>query len=430
MVLPAFLQHATARLGLTHPAQAKAEKKPSGFGGAAAEALRDSAFRYFWGSIALTQLANQMRVMVIAWLVLDMTNSQLWVGLVNGLPGIAIAVLGLLGGVLVDRSHPKEVLLGVRFTMATAAFLTAFLVTAGIIHVWHLLALTFVAYGVNGMDAVASQVGVRNLVSRERLLSALSLTRVANNISQIVGPALGGVVMAWLGPSPALWILVAAFALALAALLRFPGGKPNPNSKNTSVARDLIMGFRYVGRTQHVRWLLILGGICILPASFHPLMPSHIRDTLHLGPDSLGLIIGIYGAGGLIGSVVLSVRKDVSRKGFAMVWSALVWSLCLAGLAFSRSFYLSAACMFVIGIMWSVWMNNLNTLLQTTVPTDMQGRVVAINKIFSQGGMTWLVGGLLAAAIGPKATFLLAAAVFVWLHLTAYWRTPELRRAD
>ena len=113
-----------------------------------------------------------------------------------------------------------------------------------------------------------------------------------------------------------------------------------------------------------------------------------------------------------------------------MVWSALVWSLALAGLAFSHSFYLSAGCMFVIGVMWSVWMNNLNTLLQTTVPTEMHGRVISINKIFSQGGMAWLVGGLLATALGPAATFLLAAGVFTLLHLLAYWQTPELRQAD
>jgi predicted MFS family arabinose efflux permease len=87
-------------------------------------------------------------------------------------------------------------------------------------------------------------------------------------------------------------------------------------------------------------------------------------------------------------------------------------------------------CLFVIGVMWSVWMNNLNTLLQTTVPRDMQGRIISINKIVSQGGMAWLLGGILGSALGLTATFLLAGVVFIALHLLAYWRTPELRQAD
>lgn len=399
-------------------------------GATASAALSISAFRYLWGSTGALNLGNQMRQMVIAWLVLDMTNSQMWVGLVNGLPGIAVAGLSLAGGVLVDRSNPKAVLLQVRLTQAAAVFVIAFLVASGVAEPWHLLLLTFVASGVHGMDTVASQVSVSSLVSRERLLNALALMRAANNVCQIVGPALGGVVMAWLGAPVALWVIVGAFGVAVIATTRLSSGIPRQGGKPDSALLELVEGFRYSGRTQHVRWLLILGGICILPAAFHPLLPIHVRDTLHSGPDTLGFIIGIYGAGGLIGSVTLALRRDVSRKGLAMVWSALIWCLALVGLAFSHSFYLSASCMFVIGVMWSVWMNNLNTLLQTTVPRQMQGRVISINKIFSQGGMTWLVGGLLAAALGPTATLLLAAGVFTLVHLMAYSRTPELRQAD
>lgn len=426
----------TAQRPAESTANPTAESKPltiprrSTPGAAALETLAIPAFRYFWGSYALSHLATQMRVMIIAWLVLDLTNSQMWVGLVNGLPGVAIAVLSLAGGVLVDRTNPKTLLVRVRLTMAAAAFLTAFLVTAGVVQVWHVLVLTFLAYGVNGIDTVASQVGISSLVGRERLFNALSLARAANNIAQIVGPALGGVIMAWLNVSAALWVLVAAFGLALLALTRVPWTAPAQGRKRSSALQDLRAGFRYAARTQHVRWLLILGGVCILPAAFHPLMPAHVRDTLHAGPGTLGLIIGTYGAGGLIGSVALALRRDVSRKGLAMAVSALVWSMALVGLAFSHSVYVSAGCMFIIGVMWSVWMNSLNTMLQTTVPSEMHGRVISINKIFSQGGMAWLVGGLLASAIGPTATFLLAAAVFILLHILAYSRTRELRQAD
>jgi MFS family permease len=422
-VLGTLLQQTTARLrrkALTLPRPQLA----------AADILRIPAFRYFWASFGLTNLANQMRMMIVAWLVLDLTNSQLWVGLVNGLPGIAIAAFSLAGGVMVDRASPKALLVRVRLTVAVASFLMAFLVTAGVIQVWHLLLLTLLASGVNGIDIVASQVCFRSLVSRDRMLNAMALLRMASNLGNIVGPALGGVLLAWVGAPAALWALVVVFGLALVALSQFPRDTVAKREMKTSALRDLREGFHYAGRTQHVRWLLILGGILILPASFIPLMPSHVRDTLHAGPEALGFLMGIYGAGGLLGSVLLALRKDVSRKGLAMTAAALVWSIALAGLAFSHSFYLSAACLFLIGVLWSVWMNNMNTLLQTTVPMEKQGRVVSINKILSQGGMTWLVGGMLGAALGQAGTFLLAGGVFAVLSLVAYWRTPELRQPD
>jgi MFS family permease len=397
---------------------------------AAAETLRMPTFRYFWGGYSLANLANQMRMMIIAWLVLDLTNSQLWVGLVNGLPAFAIAAFALAGGVLVDRSGPRRTLWRVRLTMAVTAFLTAFLVTTGDVNVWHLLVLTLLASGVNGMDVVASQISLMNLVGKERLLNALSLTRVANNVAQIVGPSLGGVLFAWFGAPAALWTLFIAFSLALATLAWFPADRQRQNGQAVSLWSQLGEGFRYAGGTQHVRWLLILGGIAVLPASFFPLMPGHVRDTLNGGPEILGYLIGSFGVGGLLGSVLLAARRDVSRKGLALAAAAIVWSIALAGLAFSHSFYLSMGCLFVIGVMWSVWMNNLNTLLQTTVPRDMQGRIISINKIVSQGGMAWLLGGILGAALGLTATFLLAGVVFIALHLLAYWRTPELRQAD
>lgn len=397
---------------------------------AAADTLRIPAFRYFWGGYSLTHLANQMRTIIIAWLVLDLTNSQLWVGLVNGLPAIAIAAFALTGGLLVDRSGPKRTLVRVRLTMAVTAFLMAFLVTIGKANVWHLLVLTLLASGVNGMDIVASQISLMRLVGKERMLNALSLTRVANNVGQIVGPTAGGVVFAWFGGPAALWVLAIAFSLALLALNWFPEDRIYRNMPAVSLWRQLGEGFRYAGGTQHVRWLLILGGIAIFPASFFPLLPGHARDTLNGGPEVLGFLIGGFGIGGLIGSVLLAARRDVSRKGLAMVVAALVWSFALAVLAFSSSFYLSLGCLFVIGVMWSVWMNNLNTLLQTTVPQAMQGRVISINKIVSQGGMAWLIGGLSGAALGLTTTFLLAGALFVTLHILAYWRTPELRQAD
>ena len=126
------------------------------------------------------------------------------------------------------------------------------------------------------------------------------------------------------GTPVALWVLAVAFSLALIALAWFPKDPPRQSDIAVSLWAHFGEGFRYAGSTQHVRWLLILGGIVILPASFFPLMPGHARDTLNGGPEVLGFLIGAFGVGGLLGSALLALLRDVSRKGLAMTVAALI----------------------------------------------------------------------------------------------------------
>ena len=201
---------------------------------AAVDTLRIAAFRHLWGSHGLANLANQMRFLVIAWLVLDMTDSQLWVGLANGLPAIAVAAFSLGGGVLVDRISPKAVLFRVRLTMAIASLLTAFLVSAGMIQLWHILLLTLLMGGVNAIEIVAARVCLSAVVSKEQLLNALSLTTMVRNLAVILGPSLAGILLARGGPASALWLLTAVFVLTVFALWKLkkcPAIARNPQAE-------------------------------------------------------------------------------------------------------------------------------------------------------------------------------------------------------
>ena len=120
-------------------------------------------------------------------------------------------------------------------------------------------------------------------------------------------------------------------------------------------------------------------------------------------------------------------QKDVRRKGLALLLMSLVWAAGVLGLGLSHNIYFSAGCLFIIGLALSIWLNNLHTLLLTTVEGAMQGRVFSLNKIMMQMPMAWLIGGLLAEGLGYFGTLLLGSGLFVVLHLAAYWRTPELR---
>ena len=140
--------------------------------------------------------------------------------------------------------------------------------------------------------------------------------------------------------------------------------------------------------------------------------------------------MGAYGGGGLIGSATLVLLGNIRRKGLVLTGVAFIWGLALVGLGFSREFYLSLGCLIIIGLALSIWLNNLYTLLQTTVEPQMRGRVISLNKVLMQQPMFWLVGGIVASVLGHLGTLLLGGGVLVLLHLIAYWRTPELRQVD
>lgn len=392
----------------------------------AVDTLSVPAFRKLWSSNNLFQLGNHTRLMVFAWLTLELTDSQLWVGLVNGLPAIAIAFLSLWGGVLVDRSSPHLALLRSRFTIALGALVTAFLASAGMLQVWHLLALSFIMGGISGMDFVAYRVMLAETVGKERVLHASTLSSIAMNLANVVGPSIGGILLAQLGNTAALWAVAIPFCLAYLVIARMPKGKVQ-RSSDSSPLQDLVAGMRYTWHTPHVRWLIILGSAAVLAAAFFPLVPSHVRGTLHGGPESLGFLMGAFGAGGLVGAVILMTQKDVRRKGLALVLMSLIWCLGVLGLGVSQNIFFSAGCLFIIGISLSIWLTNLNTLLLTTVDTLMQGRVISLNRVLMQLPLAWLLGGLLAEILGYFGTLALGGGLFLALHVVAYWSTPKLR---
>ncbi|MFQ6026759.1 MAG: MFS transporter [Dehalococcoidia bacterium] len=391
------------------------------------EPLSIPIFRSLWTGHSLAQLANYTRMMVLAWLTLQVTDSQVWVGLVNGLPALALAFFSLWGGVMSDRSSPRAILLRARLTMALGAMVTAFLASVGVLQVWHILSLSFMIGGIAGMDMISFRVMMGKAVTKDRLLSASALSNLSMNLANILGPSVGGILLAYSGPAVALWIVAGVYVLALLTVQKLP--KESVATKNTAPpVQDLVEGLRYTCRTPHVRWIIILGTAAVLAASFFPLVPGHVRDTLELGPEGLGFLMGAFGAGGLTGAMILMTQHDPRHKGLILVLMSLVWAAGVLGLGVSHNLYFSAGCLFVIGVALSIWVSNLNTLLQTTVETAMQGRVFSLNKIMMQMPMAWLLGGLLAEVLGFRGTLVIGVGVFVALHLVAYCRTQELRR--
>ena len=190
---------------------------------AALDVLRLEEFRYFWLANAGADLGVELRFLAASWLVLDLTDSALWVGLVGGIRAVPIVVLGLLGGAATDRLDRRTILLVTRSVMAMLGFLTGYLITSGRIEPWHLLLISMSAGTTLAFSGPAWRTMLVDLVGRDRALTANSIVMGVADVGSIVGPAVGGYVIASFGVEWVYYVSGAVFFGSVALMYRVQG---------------------------------------------------------------------------------------------------------------------------------------------------------------------------------------------------------------
>ena len=322
--------------------------------------------------------------MAIAWLVLELTDSKLLMGVTNSLSALPIIILSLFGGVISDRFDRRTILIRSRIALMGLSFLTAFLITAQVVELWHILLLVVLAGGVVAFDWPTAQTIVYDAVGRERLLNAVSLNSIASNLAGIVGPSVAGILIAVSGVDAVLYCLGGAYLVAIVGLRFVRLKTPARQNRRASTLRDLSEGLTYVQRTPHILWLLFLGCLVIFVGVYYMMVPVYAMEVLDEGAKGMGFLMGAYGAGGLIASASLAIMGNVKHQARIVVLASVIYGLVMLVFAFSTNFRLSLMCTFVMGIGAMYWVNNMNTLMQTSVPEEMQGRVMSIFRITKQ----------------------------------------------
>jgi predicted MFS family arabinose efflux permease len=189
-------------------------------------------------------------------------------------------------------------------------------------------------------------------------------------------------------------------------------------------------GFRYVRKTPHIAWLLVITLAAFAHSAFQPLLPLYARDVLKTGAAGFGLLTGAFGVGLFAGAFLLALMPDVKRRGRVVLVSALAGDAAMALFGFSRIFPLSLALVFVIGFAGAYWGNALVTMLQSMSSDEMRGRVMSIFSIAAEfGALGWLAGGALAQAIGNEQALVAAAVAGAGVTLLAFAASPVLRRS-
>lgn len=397
-------------------------------------ALEARDFRLLWLNSFSFFLAGGMRVVAVSWLMLDLTDSPRLVGVALFAQGIPLALFSLPAGVWADRLDRRLLLLVSQVATMLLTAVLAVLILADAVSPWAVFGLVFLIGSAMALGQPSRQALVPALVAPDRLMNAIVLNNMVQNLSFIIGPAVAGGLLAVVGSG---WTFVAQVAVLVAGLpwllaMRAPASE-RPATAQVSVMKELGEGLRHIADSPFIRALFVVTAISgvFFVGNFQALLPVFSRDVLEVGETGLGVLSASFGVGMLAGSMLIASRGDFARKGEVLLVSLLIGSGVFLVFAASKWYLLSIATMIGWGFGAAFFMNLTITLIQSHTPNRLMGRVMSVQALFFFGmsPLGNLEAGVLAEAIGAPWTAVVGACVVGLMCVYFLLRQPELRMA-
>ena len=395
-------------------------------------ALRHRNFRLFWFGQLISLIGTWMQSIGQAWLVLELTHSAWLLGVVGALQFLPVMLLSLFGGVLADRLPKRKVLLFTQsFAMLQAVLLWA-LVATGQVHIWHVLVLAALLGLTNSLDMPTRQAFVVEMVGREDLPNAIALNSSLFNMARIVGPGIGGLIIAWLGVAPlfllnAISFIAVIIGLALIDMNHLYALARRPNvsldTVKQSTLQSLREGLAYVIRTPSVLLIItVVGVISLFGINFNVILPLFATDVLHAGPEGFGFISAAFGLGSLFSALWLAWgnNKPSIRQ---LLIGTLAFCVLEILFAISHMYVLSLVLIAAVGFSQIAFSATANTTLQTVSPDHLRGRVMSVYMLVFAGTVplgNLFTGGIAHLFSAPISLLLggclsLIAAIVGWI---------------
>jgi len=378
-------------------------------------ALRHRNYRLFFAGQSISLVGSWMTRIATSWLVYRLTGSALLLGLVGFAGQIPSFLLAPIAGVLIDRWNRHRLLVATQVLALLQSAALAALALTGVINIWHVLLLSLFQGVINAFDMPARQSFVVEMVEkREDLSNAIALNSSMVNAARLLGPSIGGVLIAAVGEGWCFfWDAVSYVAVIASLLLMRVTPRPGRAAARAGVLRELRAGWAYVAGSPPIRSiLLLLAVVSLVGMPYTVLMPVFASKILHGGPHTLGFLMAASGVGALLGALFLANRRSVLGLGKVIPMMAGLFGAGLIGFALSRQLWLSLLLLLATGLGFMVQMAASNTLIQTLVEDDMRGRVMSFYTMAFMGTTPFgsLLAGSLASRIGAPSTLVLGGA--------------------
>jgi MFS family permease len=391
-------------------------------------------YRKWFAGQSLSLMGTWMQSVAQGWVVYQLTGSKLALGTITFAGSVPSLFLMLPAGALADRMSKRRLLVISQTAMMVLAFTLALLTATKLLQVWQIAVLAFGLGIAIAFDVPARQALAVDLIEDRRdLQNAIALNSTMFNLARVVGPAVGGLILAAVGAAWCFGLNGLSFLAVIIALLSMRLPETTMQPRTVRMLPQIADGLRYVWSNKPVRAIIALVGVSALFGfSYAVLMPAFAVDVLHVGEAGLGLLNAAIGVGALIAALTVASLSRSRYKVWQLALGSLLFPLALIGFALSRSFPLSLAFLALVGFAFISQNATSNTLVQAIVPDELRGRVMSVYSLLFFGTAPFgaLLAGGLAQAFSPTLAVVTGALITLAFALFVFIAVPSVRRLE
>jgi MFS family permease len=369
--------------------------------------MRSPAFRRYWVGAFLSFVGSWIQNVAQSWLVYELTRSEFLLGMVGFASGLPMLFLAPVGGALADRWNRRNILLITQSLFALSALALAMLTYTGLIRYEYILAIALLNGLVLTVDLPTRQSLVAHLVPRADLANGIALNAAAFHTARILGPAIGGLLLEWVGAAPCFLVNALSFSAILLALLSLRVQPSTDGRAPTGILQSLREGVAFVRarRGLMLLWLNVLV-LSTFGLSYLVLLPVFAAEVLQVGKTGLGQLYTFAGVGSLAGLLLTARLSGEVPRGWLVILAANGFAWSVIGFALTTHPLVAKGLLMLAGMFGVMQLVSTNTALQTAAPDYLRGRVVSLH--------TWAIN-----APAPFASLLIGKLAQLWGAPTA-----------
>lgn len=388
-------------------------------------------FRFFLAGAVLSNIGTWMQMVALGWLVLGLTGSAFYVGLVNFTGNVPVTFLVLFAGVAADRLDRRQLIIWTQVVMLVLALILGYIIQ---IHVVNIPSIILISLGFGLMTAImfpAWQAFLSDIVPKKDLMNAIALNSAQFHTARLVGPAVAGLVLAAWGASANFYINAISFLAVILAMMAIRPER-RPKTPEFSIMNHLREGFAYVRGNPVIRTLLLsIGLITLFGMPYATLMPVYAKNVLHLGASGFGFMMAANGAGALMGALLVGALAPYVKRETMIKAGTIMFGTALALLGVVHTTAPAVVVLVLCGASFLTINSAVNTSLQSLTPRRLRGRVMSMFVLMFMGIMPFagLVFGAVAEWTGVANAIAIGGGVTALVGLTFVLR-PALIRQD
>jgi MFS family permease len=394
-------------------------------------ALSHRNFRLFFVGQGISLIGTWMQNVGEGWLILTLTDSPFYVGLTAALSSVGVLLFSLYAGIIADRTDKRRFIIFMQIAFMLEAFTVAILVWTQVVAVWQVLLLATLLGIASAFDIPMRQSFVVEMVGKDDLMNAIALNSSLFNAARVVGPAIAGLLIGAVGIAWCYFLNGLSYIAVIVGLLMMRLPRVTSPPKTTSA----WMGFRevltYLRRERRVRVLIILTAVLsVFGFPYIAMMPVFARDVLHSGATGYGALTSSIGIGAVIGALAIALRSArIRKRGRLMLLGGTAFGVLLILFSASRVLALSMVLLALAGCAMIVNNSLMNTLLQTSAPDHLRGRVMGFYSFVFVGMAPFgaFLFGVVAEHVGVPTTIAAGGAIVTLAVTIAGVMAPELR---